>query len=501
MYKHNQKQLELIEFYLPFGGHLEPDNRWVKWAQMIPWDQFETLYVSNLSDSGQGPPAFSVRLALGSLIIKEKLGVSDEECVQQIRENPYLQYFCGMKGFKTEAPFDPSMLVHFRKRFPYDELNKVNEIIAKKAISSKKSDKGPDPPSSRKTDETKPANKGKLLIDATCAPADITYPTDLKLLNKSREKTEEIIDTLHKSRGKGHKKPRTYRQKARKQYLSIAKSKRVNHKKLRKGLRSQLGYIRRNLKSIETLSRQTGLSILSHRQYHDLLVIGEVFRQQNWMYDRRSKRVDDRIVSISQPHVRPIKRGKAGSDTEFGAKLSVSLVEGYSFVERISWNNFNEGSDLIDQVKKYEQRFGFFPESAHADKIYRNRKNIRFCKENGIRLSGPRLGRPPKITEENAHQLRMEAKQSRQDEIDRIPIEGKFGQGKRSYGLGRILTKLPGTSETSIILSFLVMNLERWLATLFYFLFFKERKWVQNWNFHKIGLNLLKQPQSVIRFA
>jgi hypothetical protein len=501
MYKHNQKQLEFPDFHLPFGGHLDPDNRWVRWQQIIPWEQFEELYCSSLSDSGQGPPALSVQMALGALIIKEKLGVSDEECVQQICENPYLQYFCGMKKFKTEIPFDPTMFVYFRKRFPHDVLNKINEVIVENAISSSNSDKDIDPPGSNTSDKSEPTNKGKLLVDATCAPADITYPTDLKLLNKAREKSEKVIDTLHESRGKGHKKPRTYRKKARKQFLAIAKSKKVRGKKLRKGLRSQLGYLRRNLKSIAKLSQETDLSTLNHRQYRELLVLSEVYRQQRWMYDNQSKRIDDRIVSISQPHVRPIKRGKAGSDTEFGAKLSVSLVNGYSFVDRISWDNFNEGPDLIDQIEKYKQRYGFYPESVHADKIYRNRDNLRFCKKNGIRLSGPRLGRPPNITEENVALIRIEAKQSRQDELDRIPIEGKFGQGKRGYGLGRIMTKLPGTSETAIILSFLVMNLEKWLAAILHFLIFKEQRSVFKWLFYDFRIFFPENPYIKIRFA
>ena len=190
--------------------------------------------------------------------------------------------------------------------------------------------------------------------------------------------------------------------------------------------------------------------------------------------DQRSHRVRDRIVSISQPHVRPIKRGKAGSDTEFGAKVSVSLVEGYGFVDRTSWDNFNECQDLQDQVEAYKRRFGFYPESVHGDRIYRTRDNLRYCREHRIRLSGPRLGRPPKITPENADQLRLAALEARQDELDRIPIEGKFGQGKRRFGLGRLMTKLASTSETAIALCFLVMNLEKWLAAIFLCLIFKE---------------------------
>lgn len=309
------------------------------------------------------------------------------------------------------------------------------------------------------------------MVDATCTPADITYPTDIKLLNKAREKSEQVIDILHKDRGAGQKKPRTYRQRARKQFLAVAKDKRMSRQKIRRCLRQQLGYLRRNLKSIDLLALHTGLGVLNTRQYKDLLVISEVFRQQQWMYENRSQRIGDRIVSISQPHVRPIKRGKVAADTEFGAKISISLVDGVSFVDKISWDNFNEGGDLIAQIESYRQRFGCYPESVHADKIYRTRENRRYCQKHDIRLSGPRLGRPPKITETNAEVLKAARQQARQDEIDRNAVEGKFGQGKRRYSLNRIMTKLSCTSETAIMVSFLVMNLSRWLATIFFAFF------------------------------
>ena len=95
MYRHNEQQLEFEDFLLPFGGHLRSNNRWVKLTKLIPWEDVEKLYSSQLSNSGMGAPALSVRIALGALIIKERLGVSDEEAVEQIRENPYLQFFLG----------------------------------------------------------------------------------------------------------------------------------------------------------------------------------------------------------------------------------------------------------------------------------------------------------------------------------------------------------------------------------------------------------------------
>ena len=470
MYRHNEKQFQFEKFKLPFGGKLRSDNRWVILSKQIPWEEIEQLYASSLSGTGQGAPALSVRIALGAMIIKEKLRMSDEETVEQIRENPYLQYFLGLKRYEDKAVFHPTMFVHFRKRLPEDIIIRINELVAEKAISeTKKTKKKSDKDDDAKGTSTK--NKGKLLIDATCAPEDINYPTDLKLINNSREKSEEIIDTLHKAMPKGTRKPRTYRQTARKDFLKVSKNRKVRQKTLRKAIRKQLGYLRRNLKHVEKQCVKVSLAELSNRQYKTLLVISEIYRQQQWMYDHKSRRIDDRIVSINKPHVRPIKRGKAGSDVEFGAKVSASVVDGFIFVDRISWDNFNESKELIDQIEAYKRMFGHFPESVHADKIYRNRDNLRYCKKYKIRLSGPRLGRPPKLTEENKEKIKALKKLAHQDEIDRIAIEGKFGLGKRRYGLGRIMTKLNDTSKTEIVMSFLVMNLERWLKAIFLTLF------------------------------
>jgi hypothetical protein len=502
MYRHNEKQLQFEEFEFSMGGKLRSDNRWVKLANQIPWQDIEKLYASSLAGTGQGAPALSVRIALGALIIKERLRMSDEETVEHIRENPYLQYFLGLRQYEDKAVFHPTMFVHFRKRLPEDIIIRINNLIAEKALSEikKKKKKNPD-----KDDDAPGAgteNKGKLIIDATCAPEDINYPTDLKLLNNAREKSEAIIDTLHKAMPKGTQKPRTYRQIARQDFLKVSKNRKVRQKTLRKAIRKQLGYLGRNLKHIEKQCQSISLSGLSHRQYKNLLVISEVYRQQKWMYDHKSRRIDHRIVSINKPHVRPIKRGKAGADVEFGAKVSASVVDGFVFVDRISWENFNESTELKDQIRVYKNRFGHFPESVHADKIYRNRDNLRYCKKHKIRLSGPRLGRPPKQTEENREKIKAIKDQARQDEIDRIAIEGKFGQGKRRYSLGRIMTKLDDTSKTAIVMSFLVMNLERWLKAIFWSLFrllhglhgrcFRacicthSRKMITNWKFNPV---------------
>jgi transposase, IS5 family len=170
---------------------------------------------------------------------------------------------------------------------------------------------------------------------AFCVPADITYPTDLGLLNKARVHTEKIIDILYKQiKGQTHKKPRTYRNIARKDYLAVAKQRRPTKNKRRQAIKKQLQYIKRNLAHIEQLI-ELGASLegLTKKQYKTLLVLTEVTRQQQWLFDNDKQSIEDRIVSLSQPHIRPIVRGKAGKSVEFGAKLSASCFEGYVFLE------------------------------------------------------------------------------------------------------------------------------------------------------------------------
>ena len=72
-------------------------------------------------------PAESVRVAPGALIIKEKLSLTDEEVVEQIRENPYLQYFMGYHEYMDKKPFDSSLMVHFRKRLHLRNISEINE--------------------------------------------------------------------------------------------------------------------------------------------------------------------------------------------------------------------------------------------------------------------------------------------------------------------------------------------------------------------------------------
>ena len=450
MYRKNKQLVSSKKtFVLSPEWNLCEDNRWVVMAELIPWSEFEEEYALYFSES-MGAPAKPFRMALGALIIKEKLGISDRETVEQIKENPYLQYFIGQEYYSNEAPFDASMMVHFRQKISANFVKKINKKMVKNAIEEREES------SEKKSEEEGgKTNRGKLLLDATVGPADIKYPTDVGLLNQFRKVTEKIIDILYAPlKGKLNKKPITSRKKARKDYLAIAKKRRTSRKERRKAQKKQLQYIEKNLKHIERLIKEgASLETLSGVLYRKLLVGNEIYRQQKWMWENNRDTIENRIVSLTQPHIRPIKRGKAKAETEFGAKLSASYFDSYVFLDRLSWDNYNESGDLKTQVEAYKEYTGYYPESVHVDKIYRTRENRNWCKERGIRISGLPLGRPPKNVDKNVK------KQEKEDAKTRNAIEGKFGQGKRRFTLNRVMTKLAETSETSIAITFLVMNL------------------------------------------
>ena len=173
------------------------------------------------------------------------------------------------------------------------------------------------------------------------------------------------------------------------------------------------------------------------------------------MFEQRIHRVDDRIVSIAQPYVRPVIRGKAGSPVEFGAKISISVKDGLCFVDKIGWDNFSEGSLLQKQCQNYLRRFCCYPSRVLADKAYLSQENRRWCKKMGIALPGPRLGRPPKQTDPE------EKRKQRAAGKERNEVEGRFGVTKRRYGLELIMCKLQQTSETEIMMQFVAMNADQ----------------------------------------
>jgi hypothetical protein len=280
----------------------------------------------------------------------------------------------------------------------------------------------------------------------------------LDLLNDAREKSEELIDELYCSTR--HKsKPRTYREIARTKYLKTAQKKHKTKKGIRNAIKVQLQYLKRNIGNIHKLLKEYGKFPLNRYQYKYFLIIQTFYDQQAKMYAQKTHSIEHRIVSIHQPHVRPIVRGKTTAKVEFGAKIQVSLMGGFAFVEDFSWEAFNEGTRLMDAVERHKRRFGYYPKEVLADKIYCTRENRRKLKLLGIALRAKPLGRPKAV---EAHVSPGE----------RNPIEGKFGQAKAAYGMNRIKARLRETSESWIASIVLVLNLVKLAGQVPYYLIY-----------------------------
>lgn len=483
--KKHTDQLSVYDFVLPFGGHLMEDNRWVVLRKMIDWEAIEEEYIQHFDNKDTGQDAYSSDLAFGSLYIQRRFGFTDRELVEQIAENPYLQYFLGYKEYLNKEPFDPSLLVTFRKRFPAESMNRIIEkMFIEKADDDNHNgcDDGggsDNNSSSEDKDESEQQNSGTLIIDATCTPADIAFPTDLELCDKARKWTEVILDHFWKLFGSVNgkfTKPRTYREVARRRFLKLNKRRRKTPKKIRKELRYQLGCIHRNLENIEAYVQIYGVLDLHRIEQERLATIKLFYPQQKEMLDNKTHSVENRIVSLSQPWIRPIVRGKSKAPTEFGAKISISVVNGYTFVDRLSFDAYNEGEaeEFERVVGEYERRFGHYPARILADKIYRSKKNRAFCKEHGIHLSGSKLGRPGKDYLED---LRTELKEVGERNI----VEGKFGNGKRKLSLSLIMAKLKVTAGSMITMDIFILNMERYLrqrVSFMYAFFEKVKNWI-----------------------
>lgn len=435
----SQYQTKITEFSNLYQLKLDENNRWIQLGSIIPWDKLVSQ-IENKYDFSKGSPVINLRYVIGSLIIKHKLNLTDEDTIEIIKENPYMQFFLGLTQFNPDALFSPNLFVDIRKRLGKTEFDKFNELLVN--ITHPKAD-------------SNITHKGELKIDATVADQQIRYPNDLGLLNEARLKTEKIIDLLFEmTRTENSVKPRTYRLKANKIYLKEAKKKKKQKKDIRKALRYLLNCVKRNIGHINKMLDELNSEYfpLDHKYQRQLWIINTLWEQQWEMFINHKNSCPDRIVSLSQPHVRPIVRGKQGAMVEFGSKLGLSLYEGYFTAETLSWDAYNEESDLINQAENYKRILGYYPELILADKIYWTNKNRKWCTKNNIRLSATPKGKTKKKT---PYQKRKEKKEYAR----RNHVEGKIGNAKQAYNLNQIKAKLRNTSESWIGATLFVMNL------------------------------------------
>lgn len=497
-----QKTIE--EFKTPFQIKLDNRNRWILLGNSLPWDALASIYYRTMS-SDMGAPSIDARIVIGAMIIKHKLKLDDRETIETIRENMYMQYFLGLSGYTYQDVFDRSLFTTLRYRLGADKFDAMTrQIILRSEGKEDAAKKDLDDHSNNITinkldrfnnDASLPAiqdsteiesketvteqnpkeNKGILIVDATVADQMIAYPTDLGLLSRSREESERLIDEMCKALVINDK-PRTYRRVARKRYLNVAKKKNKSKNEIHKAVGQQLRYLRRNLKNIDKLlDKAPGMSFpLDYRDQRIYWVIQHIYDQQAKMYKEHIHSVDNRIVNIYQPYVRPIVRGKDKAHVEFGAKLGVSLQNGYARINTFSWEAYNEGSDLKKQVEVYRKLNGYYPKVVITDKIYGTRENRQWLKDLNIRYSGKPLGRPSA-----KQQTQYQKRKQKIEQGMRNQVEGKFGQGKNGYNLNKVRARAARTSESWIACIFFVMNLVKFSKEFLFSFFYSVTKAVR----------------------
>ena len=300
-------QLSIEEFKTPFQKEIDITNRWVILSNSIPWDELAGIYHKAMSPS-VGVPGKDARLVIGALIVKHKLGLSGEETIQIIRENPYIQYFLGCKEFTNNPVFDSNLFSSILKRLGIDTFNAMHTEIIEKALNIGLK------------------SKKNGLIFAGKVPEQITnHSTNLKLLSDARIASEEIIDTLCKEMNNYHK-PRTYRIRANNEFMTASDEQPHTNKENHKAIGRQISFLKRNIKNTnklldlyvgwrekEQLTEINGFNPipLNNSELKRFWIIQQVLDQQQRMYKIKKNNCPDRIIDIDQPAVRPVAKTKA----------------------------------------------------------------------------------------------------------------------------------------------------------------------------------------------
>ena len=450
--KNRQLTLDIFQSSL---DDLDKSNRWVVLGDTLPWAELEKVYNSKLHNKDKVTCNKPASMVIAAMIIKHKMSLSDEEIIRIIQENPYLQYMCGLSELTDQPIFDPSLFVTVRKRITDEEINEMTvrlleEQRRRRAEAEQRKDKADDGNAGAKNgngaskeenmidsvgddtfakefkDTKGRLHKGVLKMDATYVNAEVRYPVDVDIIHDGCNVVDRYIHSICKVLKIRNR--RTSYKDVRRAYLVLVKMKKKGGELVHRTKSYMLSCLNRELKQIvELFVSHTGSKtlLISHEQ-HTLNATFDMYAQQQEMLANGTHACANRIVSIFQPHIRPIVRGKAKAKVEFGTKIGVSIYNGYSFVDHHSWDAYIESSDLELHTRLFEQRFGCLPATILADKIYMNKANRNFLKVNEIKTYSKPLGRPPKEPRPPEYYDNM-AKAI----VDRNEVECSFGTGKR----------------------------------------------------------------------
>ena len=400
--------------------------------QAIPFDDL-SKYIPKpkRSVSGKGcKPWFDVKGGIGLQILKSYFRCSDALLVEQINGNWQMQMFCGIQLLPNEQIKDEDIVGRWRSYLgQYLDVDKMQISCVR---------------------HWKPLMQHTHVgfCDATVYESYIEYPTDAKLLWKS---CCDVLQMIKLSRKKGKLRgTRINHEKRRSQYLSFAKRRKKGKRLSKKTCKWLLKYLQRLIEQLDQFLQKHAIG-LSAYQVNRLRVINKLKEQQWQLYFGKQAKVPDRIVSLHKPYVRPIIRGKEVKPVEFGAKVNMLQVDGISFIEHFSYDNFNEGTRLQSAIHLQRRYFGACHQIG-ADAIYATNANRKYCTENKIATSFVAKGNEGKAKEQKSQMRSILGK------VRSTVMEGSFGNEKNHYQMNKIKAKTEGNEKVWIFFSLLTCN-------------------------------------------
>ena len=324
-------------------GQINLKHPLVKLAQLIEWQQIDAICAHHFP-SQRGRPAIASRLIAGLLYLQHAFDLSDEDVVWGWVENPYWQVFTGETHFQTEPPIDPSSLTRWRKRLGVDGV----EALLEASISAGK-----------RAGAVRCNSMKTVIVDTTVMPKAVAYPTDSRLLERSRQ-------YLVKAAGRcGLKLRQNYNREAPRLALQVGRYahakqfKRMN--KALRTLRSRVGRIWREL------NRQKDLVVGAARQHLD----GLLSLTQRILTQKRQDK--NKLYALHAPEVECISKGKTRTPYEFGVKVSVTttLKEGFVLGVCAMPGNPYDGHTLVPALAQAHRLSQVAINTAVVDKGYK----------------------------------------------------------------------------------------------------------------------------------
>lgn len=421
---------------------LDSENELFKIAKALDWvrlsDKLSEFYSPN-----NGRPTKPTRLKIGLLVLRHLYKLSDKDTLKTLKENIYAQYLCNISLEGTKHCLNSSTLTYFRKQIGLKGVKFIEEEV----LASLKRAK---------------LLKNKILVcDTTVVPSDIAYPTDISLLEKVRAKA---VGYLEKARQFTADTYRTYKRTARKVFVTYQKIRHHTIPTRRRVQRKILQFSKRNTaqlkNALEKISKKTDnfLNKTKEKLKEQFLKQAQAFlatasnivEQQKDIYKRLP--VKERIVSVHQPHLRPMVRGKYPVEVEFGPKILLNLKNNFLFLEHLSFENTSDSQLLDISLKGYQERFGSLPTQLAADRGFWSQENRQLAVDYGIK----------KIAIENKGKSSYLKGKPFRERLRRLrcKIEAKISLAKRKYGLDCTRYRIPQGEEIWVRLGLIAMNLK-----------------------------------------